>query len=240
LLESLKSIDDEERPYVGSMGIYLFKTDVLFELLEQNELEDFGKHIIPCAIQNKKTYGWTFDGYWEDIGTIRSFYDTNLELAETKPRFNFYDPQAPIYTHSRFLPGSTINNCTIEKALIADGCVIEDSVIRKSVIGLRSQIGTGCYISRSIIMGLDYYDNPTLQKSEDIPPLGIGDGCQIRGAILDKNVRCGRNVVISEFPEDAEFDHELYYVREGIVVIPKGTVLPDGMRIEPETPNTEE
>lgn len=236
LLESLKSIDDEERPFLGSMGIYLFKTDVMIELLEQNELEDFGKHIIPYAIENKHTYGWTFEGFWEDIGTIRSFYDTNLELAETRPRFNFFELSAPIYTHSRFLPGTTVNNCTIEKALIADGCRIEDSVIRKSIIGLRSQIGTGCYISRSIIMGLDYYDNPSLRPTDETPPLGVGDGCQIRGAILDKNVRCGQNVVINEFPRGTEIDHEKYYVRDGIVVIPKGTVLPDGYRIEPEKP----
>jgi glucose-1-phosphate adenylyltransferase len=233
LQESLKSIDDEERPFLGSMGIYLFKTDVLIELLEQNELEDFGKHIIPYAIEHKNTYGWKFDGYWEDIGTIRSFYETNLSLAETHPRFNFFDPRAPIYTHSRFLPGSTIDNCTIEKALIADGSRIEDSVIRRSVIGLRSRIGTGAYISRSIIMGQDYYDNASL-RPEGAPPLGVGDGSQIRGAILDKNVRVGRNVVISEFPPGTEIDNDLYYVRDGIVVIPKGTILPDGTRIEPE------
>ncbi|HET59907.1 MAG TPA: glucose-1-phosphate adenylyltransferase [Chloroflexi bacterium] len=233
LLKSLVSSDDPDQPYLCSMGIYFFKTDVLIELLQENSQEDFGKHIIPYAIETKNTFGYRFDGYWEDIGTMRSFYDTNLQLAAKDPNINFFDPNTPIYTRSRFLPGTTVENCTIQKALIADGCRIEDSVIRNSVIGLRSLIGTGSYISRSIIMGLDYYDSPDIQP-EGTPPLGVGDGSQITGAILDKNVRVGRNVVIREFPRGTEIDHELYYVRDGIVVIPKGAILPDGTRIEPE------
>ncbi|MCD6475374.1 MAG: glucose-1-phosphate adenylyltransferase [Anaerolineaceae bacterium] len=233
VLKSLVSLDDDERPYLGSMGIYMFRTDLLIELLEENQDDDFGKHIIPYAIDNSTVYGYSFDGYWEDIGTIRSFYDTNLALAKRDAPFNFFDPEAPIYTHSRFLPGSTIEHCTIENALIADGCQIQDSVIRDTVIGVRSQIGRGVHLSKSIIMGADYYDSPYLRKP-NTPPIGIGNGSQIEGAIIDLNARIGEHVVIRPFPMDTDIDNELYSVRDGIVIIPKSTILPDGMRIEPE------
>lgn len=232
LLKQLVSIDDPEKPYLGSMGIYMFRTDLLIELLKDSKEDDFGKHIIPYAIEHCKVFGYTFEGYWEDIGTIRSFYNTNLALAKRDALFNFFDPDAPIYTHSRFLPSSIIENCTVEDALIADGSLIQDSVIRNTIVGVRSQIGKGVYLADSIIMGADYFDSPFLRPA-GAPPIGIGNGSQISGAIIDKNARIGENVVIRPFPEGTELDTPNYSVRDGIVVVPKGAILPDGTRIEP-------
>ncbi|NSW53656.1 MAG: glucose-1-phosphate adenylyltransferase [Anaerolineae bacterium] len=232
LLDAMVSLDDPEKPYLGSMGIYFFRTDLLLELLTENNDDDFGKHIIPYAIKNCKVFGYQFNDYWEDIGTIRSFYNTNLALARQDAPFNFFDPEAPIYTHSRFLPGSIIQNCTVEDAMISDGSVIQDSVIRNTVIGVRSQIGKGVHITNSIIMGADYYDSPFLRPT-GAPPIGIGNGSQIEGAIIDKNARLGENVVIHSFPEGTELDTDMYSVRDGIVVIPKSTVIPASTRIAP-------
>lgn len=233
LLDELVSLDDSSKPYLGSMGIYMFRTDLLVELLSENSDEDFGRHIIPYAIKNCKVFGYQFDDYWEDIGTIRSFYDTNLALARKDSPFSFFEPEAPIYTHARFLPGTVIQNCTIENALIADGSLIQDSVIRGAVIGVRSQIGKGVYLSNSIVMGADYYDSDFLRPA-GAPPIGIGNGSQIEGAIIDKNARLGENVVIHSFPEGTEIDTDMYSVRDGIVVIPKSTVIPTGTRIAPQ------
>ena len=221
---------DTERPFLGSMGIYVFKTSVLIDLLTKfPDYTDFGGDIIPEAIKSLRVVGYDFDGYWEDIGTIRSFYETNLKLTSQDPPFNFYDPKAPIYTHARFLPGSTVEDSKLQDVLIAEGCRIRKADITHSIIGIRSRIAEGTVIKDSILMGADY-DIP--KKNPEIP-MGIGRNCYIESTILDKNVQIGDNVVIRTFPKDKEIDHELYYVRDGIVVIAKDTVIPPGTRIEP-------
>jgi glucose-1-phosphate adenylyltransferase len=222
---------DEERPFLGSMGIYIFKTKVLIDLLTNfPDHDDFGGDIIPEAISSLSVYGFDFDGYWEDIGTIRSFYETNLKLTSQHPPFNFYDPKAQIYTHARFLPGSIVEDSKLQNVLIAEGCRVSKADITHSIIGIRSQISEGTVIRDSIMMGADYYEP---KRNREIP-LGIGRNCQIESAILDKNVQIGEDVVIRTFPKDKDIDHELYYVRDGIVVIAKDTLIPAGTRIEPE------
>jgi glucose-1-phosphate adenylyltransferase len=224
------SRDDPEQPFLGSMGIYLFKTKVLIELLTYHRRQDdFGGDIIPAAIQSHDVYGYDFEGYWEDIGTIRSFYETNLKLTSSSPPFNFYDPKAPIYTHARFLPGSVVEDSKLQDVLIAEGCRVRKVDISHSVIGIRSQIAEGTVIRDSIVMGADYYE----PKKDGSIPLGIGRNCHIESAILDKNAQIGDNVVIKPFPNSRDADHELYFVRDGIVVIAKDTVIPAGTTIAP-------
>jgi glucose-1-phosphate adenylyltransferase len=226
------SRDDPERPFLGSMGIYMFNTQVLIDLLKYHlRHDDFGGDIIPEAIRSHEVYGFDFDGYWEDIGTIRSFYETNLKLTSPSPPFNFYDPNAPIYTHARFLPGSVVEDSELENVLLTDGCRIQKAEIEHSIIGVRSQVAAGAHIKDSILMGADYFDADT---SAHAIPLGIGPNCYVDGAILDKNVRLGGGVVIKPFPRDQDLDRDIWFVRDGIVVIPKNTLIPPGTRISPE------
>jgi glucose-1-phosphate adenylyltransferase len=227
------SRDDPERPFLGSMGIYVFNTDVLVEMLEKTPYTDFGGEVIPAAIQTRRVYGFDFDGYWEDIGTIRSFYETNLSLTQPNPLFDIHDPDRPIYTRARFLPGSIVSGARLTNVLMADGCRIHQSEISDSVIGLRSIIADGVEIKTSYIMGADYYDRPGVAFRGGMP-IGIGKNSRIEGAIVDKNVRMGSNVVIRPFPPDVEVDHENWVVRDGIVVIPKSTVIPDNTYIGPD------
>ncbi len=225
------SRDDQKRPFLGSMGIYLFNTDVLIDFLNNFPgYDDFGGDILPEAIKSHAVYGFDFDGYWRDIGTIRSFYETNLALTTPDTPFNFYDENLPIYTDTRFLPGSILEDSKLRDVLIAEGCRILRSDITHSIIGIRSQIAAGCVIKDSIVMGADYYDRE--HKDTDIP-IGIGANCHIEGAILDKNARIGANVTIRPFPLNTDMDNDKWYVRDGIVVIPKDAELPSGTKIEP-------
>jgi glucose-1-phosphate adenylyltransferase len=235
VLADLISRDDPERPYLGSMGIYMFRTEVLFDLLDDRNFQDFGAHVIPQAIQSHTVYGFDFDDYWEDIGTIRSFYDTNLMLAMPNPPFNFYDEEKPIYTNARYLPGSIVERSVLENVLLAEGCTVMDSHIRNSVIGVRSQIRSGVDLSDSILMGADYYDRSGKIWDTAKIPIGIGTGSTIQGAIIDKNACVGKNVVIHSFPRGVDRDGGSWFVRDGIVVIPKNAVLDDGVQICPET-----
>jgi len=226
------SRDDPERPFLGSMGIYMFNTQVLVDLLKYHPAHtDFGGEIIPEAIRSHEVYGFDFDDYWEDIGTIRSFYETNLKLTSPMSAFNFYDPSAPIYTHARFLPGSVVEDSELKDVLLAEGCRIRKAEIKHSILGVRSQVSAGACIKDSILMGADYFDSETTPR--DIP-LGIGPNCYVEGAILDKNVRLGEGVVIKPFPSDRDYDRETWFVRDGIVVIPKSTEIAPGTRITPE------
>lgn len=229
ILAQFVSRDEPERPYLGSMGIYIFNTSVLIDLLEDTSAVDFGGQIIPNALATHQVYGYDFDDYWEDIGTIRSFYETNLLLAKPESPFNFYDPVSPIYTRPRFLPGSVIDGATLTNVLLAEGSQIRKAKITNSVIGLRSQISDGTRIDRSIIMGSDYYDS-----SLGNIPLGIGANCQIEGAIIDKNARIGDGVVIKPFPRGVDIDKGNWVVQDGIVVIPKSTILHPGTYIGPD------
>jgi glucose-1-phosphate adenylyltransferase len=223
------SRDDPERPFLGSMGIYMFNTNVLIDMLTDfPHHDDFGGDIIPQAIGSHAVFGFDFDGYWQDIGTIRSFYETNLMLTISQTPFNFYDAKFPIYTETRYLPASTVEDSHLQDVLIADGSRILKSEITHSIIGIRSQIAAGCIIKDSIVMGADYFE-----REREGLPIGIGANCHIEGAILDKNARIGENVIIRPFPRDKDIDHEKWYVRDGIVIIPKDTVLPSGTTIAP-------
>lgn len=223
--------EDPQRPFLGSMGIYMFNTDVLIHLLSTTVDDDFGGEVIPSAIGIQRIYGYDFDDFWEDIGTIRSFYDTNLMLTRDDTPFNFHDPQRPIYTRPRFLPGSIVEGSSLYKVLLADGCHICQAEIKDTIIGLRSQVADDVNITNSILMGADYYEE--IPKNSGDIALGLGKGCQVNGAILDKNVRLGEGVEIHSFPRGTEIDHERWVVRDGIVVIPKNTTLPAFTKIGP-------
>jgi len=235
VLEQMVSQKDSDRPYFGSMGIYLFTTDVLIEMLEKNDKDDFGKHIIPQAVEEKQVYGYQYNGYWADIGTIRAFYEVNLEIASKNPPFSLIDEGWPIYTHPRFLPGSLIEESKMKDTLIAEGCWIQKADINSAIIGLRSQIREGTKIRRSILMGADYYGffRRGDEEEKDMV-LGIGKNCHIEGAIIDKNASIGPGTVILPFPRGTDKDEDLYIVRDGIVIIPKGMRLPPGIRIAPD------
>jgi glucose-1-phosphate adenylyltransferase len=212
------------------MGIYVFNRQVLVPLLD-NAHADFGKHIIPSAIQTHRVFSYVFQGYWEDIGTIRSFFEANLDAASELPRFNFYDMTAPIFSRARFLPSSKINGAQIDHALVSEGCIINRAQIIESVIGLRSLVGAGSYLRRVVAMGCDYYETEesiTTSERDGRPRIGIGTNTRIENAIIDKNARIGDKVVITPAGKPEKVDHELYYIRDGIVVVPKNAVIPHG------------
>lgn len=223
-------IVDERELLLASMGIYLFNREVLFRLLD-NDLTDFGKHVIPQAIQTHRVFSYVFQGYWEDIGTIRSFFEANLDLTAELPRFNFFDMRAPIYTRPRFLPGSKINGASIEHAIISEGCIVNRCSISESIVGLRSLVDEGSRITRTIIMGADYFESLASIRqnaAENRPRIGIGKATHIDHAIIDKNTRIGDNCVITPAGKPDTLDHPLYFIRDGIVIIPKDAVIPHG------------
>jgi glucose-1-phosphate adenylyltransferase len=225
------SIKEDADFLLASMGIYVFNRDVLIELLD-NTWTDFGKHIIPSAIGARKVYSYIFQGYWEDIGTIRAFFDAHLDLTVELPRFSFFDMSAPIFTRPRWLPGSKINGGTVDHAMLCDGCIINGAHIESSVIGIRSSIGSGSRITRTVIMGCDGYeslDGPDGTAAQ--PRMGIGRNARIENAIIDKNACIGNDVTITPAGKPENLDHELYYIRDGIVIIPKNAVIPDGTTI---------
>ncbi|MEZ6122667.1 MAG: sugar phosphate nucleotidyltransferase [Planctomycetaceae bacterium] len=222
-----RGIQSKGREYLASMGIYLFNRDLLVSLLESTDLQDFGKDIFPMAIRQHHVQTHLFDGYWEDIGTIRAFFDANLALADTSPPFTFSDHKAPIFTRARFLPSSRFDNCTIRHSLIAEGCTIgPGSTIENSVIGVRTQIGSNVTICNSVIMGADYFpDDTRVAKGETI---GIGDGALIDGVLVDKNVHVGpRSRIVASEAGDGDGDYDYVAVRDGIVVVKKGARIPE-------------
>ncbi|MEP6663147.1 MAG: glucose-1-phosphate adenylyltransferase [Verrucomicrobiota bacterium] len=223
-------IESAEELFLASMGIYVFKREVLLKLLE-NDFTDFGKHIIPGAITSHRVCSYVFQGYWEDIGTIRSFFDANLDLVSELPRFNFFDMSAPIFTRPRFLPASKINGAEINHAIISEGCIISHARITHSLVGVRSTVSEGCEMTRTIMMGCDYYESISSieqNQKKGAPRIGIGKNTRIENAIIDKNARIGENCVISPQGKPENVDHELYYIRDGIVIIPKNGVIPHG------------
>jgi glucose-1-phosphate adenylyltransferase len=228
--ELLKAIDcdESEELFQASMGIYVFNRNVLIESLE-NDLFDFGKHIIPESIRERHVSAFIFQGYWEDIGTIRAFYEANLDLTDLVPEYSFFEPDYPIYTHPRFLPGSKINGATLRQAIISDGCIISDAHLERSVVGIRSVIHGGATIRNSIIMGADHFELG--QSAPSQPAMGIGKNCVIDRAIIDKNARIGDGVVITPEGKSENLDADNYFIRDGIVVIPKNAVIPAGFWI---------
>ncbi len=216
--------------FLASMGIYIFNRNLLRELLD-NALSDFGKHIIPHAISTHRVFSYVFRGYWEDIGTIRSFFEANLDLVNELPRFNFFDMHSPMFSRPRYLPASKINGAQIDHAVISDGCIINRARISHTIAGLRIFVGDGTELNRTLIFGCDYYETlESIQAHESVgqPRIGIGSNCHIENAIIDKNVRIGNHVRISPAGKSENHDDQLYYIRDGIVIIPKDGVIPDG------------
>ena len=219
--------------FLASMGIYVFNRNAVTELLD-NPLSDFGKHIIPAAIKTHRVFSYVYQGYWEDIGTIRNFFEANLDLVTELPRFNFFDMSAPIFSRPRFLPGSKINGAQIDHAVISDGCIINRARISNSIVGLRTIIGDATELNRVVILGSDYYESAESverHEREGLPRVGLGAHCKIENAIIDKNARIGNNVTISPVGKAENVDHERYFIRDGIVIIPKDSVIPHGMVI---------
>lgn len=212
---------------LASMGIYVFKRKVLLDLLQGNE-KDFGREIIPKAIEKYKVFGHVFTGYWRDIGTIGSFYEASLELTNVNPPFSFLSPQGRIFTRPRFLPPSKIIDTTLDHVLMSEGCVLHGAKIHQSVVGLRSIVGQGTVIRKSILMGNDFYEWPEQGKDRTV---GIGKHCVIENCILDKNVSIGDHVHIANPNKIEEKDGENFYIRDGIVIIPKGAHIPNGTEI---------
>jgi glucose-1-phosphate adenylyltransferase len=229
-LRELGMAEDVPR-FEANMGIYVFNRDMLIKALV-NDLADFGKHIIPAAIKNFHVHSYPFQGYWEDIGTIGSFFEANLDLCSVVPEFDFFDSQAPIFTHARFLPATKINGGSIQHALLSDGCILTEARIERSILGVRTVVEGNSIIRESVIMGADYYAG-AVNCPTHRPPPGIGKGCKIERAIVDKNVHIGDGAVITPKGKPDTFDSPdgLFYIRDGIVVIPKDTVIPDGMWI---------
>jgi glucose-1-phosphate adenylyltransferase len=213
--------------YLASMGIYVFKRDVLLDILQGSE-KDFGKEIIPKAIQKYKVYGHVFTGYWRDIGTIGSFYEASLELTSAHPPFSFLSQEGRIFTRPRFLPPSKIIETELDHVMMSEGCILTGAKIHESIVGLRSIVGAGTVIRKSILMGNDFYEWPEPGHDRKI---GIGKNCVIENCILDKNAGIGDNVSITNPQKLEEKDGEKYYIRDGIVIIPKGAYIASGTKI---------
>ncbi|MFP4394473.1 MAG: glucose-1-phosphate adenylyltransferase [Anaerolineales bacterium] len=231
-LAGLESIPGD-KPYMASMGIYVFSTKLLFELLKTPG-DDFGKEIIPAALPERKVMGYIFDDFWADIGTIRRFYEVNLALTSPDRPFDLNAPHRPIYTHARFLPPSESHGSELNQVLLGDGCQVYDSKAAHSVIGLRGIVGPDVVIESSVLMGADYYEtDEEKQKNRELgrPDVGIGAGSVIECAIIDKNARIGRNVHIRHIPNRPDKETADWVAKEGLVIIPKSAVIPDGTEI---------
>ena len=230
-LESELATPSTEKRCLASMGIYVFNRSVLEAALD-NTMTDFGKEVIPSLLGKKKLFAHIFEGYWEDIGTVRAFYEANLALAQPLPPFNFFDQGAPIYTHPRFLPPTKLNRCNVDHVVIGDGSILTDSSLKHCVLGVRAVVGEGSTLVDSIVMGSDYYETPAQQEDNATrgrPNLGVGRSCRIQGAIIDKNARIGDRCVLSaQGKADGTYAGGLVIIRDGVLVVPKNTVLPSG------------
>jgi glucose-1-phosphate adenylyltransferase len=226
-----QGLDPTRGEYLASMGIYMFRAEILESIIEtQTDWNDFGKHVIPRSLKTHRLFAHLFSGFWEDIGTVRSYYDVHMRMASPHPPLHLFVPDRIIYTHPRYLPGSRFQDVVIKDSIVCEGCRIRQARIANSVIGIRSIIRSGTSIERSIVMGAD-----SLEEEAGTPggmPLGIGPGCKIAGAIIDKNARIGRNVVIRGARKKADRDGDGFAIRDGIVIVLKNAVIPDGARIE--------
>ena len=230
----LDANEAQRRPYLASMGIYVFKYDQLEQLLREDPAwVDFGKHVIPAAIGSRNVQAHMFDGYWEDIGTIGAFYRANLDLTAKIPKFNLFDAEAPVYTRARYLPPSKIEETEINDSIVSDGCIINGAKITNSVVGLRSRISKGVHLEASFMMGADFYqtfEDMRNDMGKGLPRVGIGEGSVVRRAIIDKNARIGKNAkLLNEAGvTEAEGPNGSYFIRDGIIIIPKSAVIADG------------
>ncbi len=219
---------------LANMGIYVFNRSVLAEAVD-NTMTDFGREIIPGLLGKKKLFAYPFEGYWEDIGTVRAFFDANLALAQPLPPFNFFEPKAPIYTQDRYLPASKLNKCAIDHVVIGDGSILTDSSLKHCVLGIRTFIDEGSILEDSVVMGADYYETPeqlAANISRGVPRLGVGKHCRIKGAIIDKNTRIGDGSVLSvDGKADGTYLDGAVIIRDGVLVVPKNAIVPPGTRL---------
>ena len=220
-----------EKEYLASMGIYIFNRKIMKQCLD-NDYKDFGKEVFPLSIEKYKVHAYVYNGFWEDIGTIRSFFETNLNLASISPDFNLYDEENPIYTHRRDLPPSKFNSCVLKQTVSAEGSIINDSSISNSLLGVRTIIDSGVELQSVYCMGADWYESDAEKRRNretNIPDIGIGKGCQIKNAIIDKNARIGEGCRIGTDHmdrTDGDFGH--YFIREGVIIIDKQAIIPPG------------
>ena len=235
--EALKAridgIDPKENYALANMGIYVFNRSTLFSALD-SDYTDFGKEVIPAMLGKVKMSAYMFTGYWEDIGTVRSFFDANLQLTDPAPQFDFYDATRPIYTHARYLPAARVHNCAIERAIIAEGATLEGCRITRAVVGVRSRIGEGTNLDNVVMMGADYFEGAekrVANQQRGLPDVGIGKNCKIRNAIIDKNACIGDDVVLDPEGKPDLFQDGPVYVRDGVLIVQKGGIVPSGTRI---------
>jgi glucose-1-phosphate adenylyltransferase len=234
--EVSEEMQQEGRHYLASMGIYIFNRDLLIELMNNPDTKDFGKEIIPQAIGHQKVLSYQYEGYWTDIGNIDSFFEANLGLTDDIPKFNLFDNSSKIYTRARVLPpGKILGKTTVEQSIVAEGCIINSATIEHSVVGIRSRIDEGTLVKNSYIMGSDFYQNLDELNhniAHNIKNIGIGKRCFIHNTIVDKNCRIGNDVYLNGGKHLEDVNTKLYTIKEGIIVIKKGAVIPDGFRIE--------
>jgi glucose-1-phosphate adenylyltransferase len=227
-----RGIKAEGRHYLASMGIYLFKREVLLDLLSDPQATDFGRDVFQKHYQRLSVFVHLFDGYWEDVGTIKSYHQSSLDLARDKPAFEFYHPDGPIYTRMRFLPAARISGATVKESLISDGCVVQSgTTLHHSLLGVRSRVGERCRIVETVIIGADRFETDEERerdRKDGLPSMNVGSDCHIERAILDKDCRVGNHVTINYRGKEPNVDGDCFYIRDGIVVIPKGMVVPDG------------
>jgi len=220
------------KPFIASMGVYVFSRDVLLEAIEQENAADFGRQIIPAALGRYRVHAHLFRGYWADVGTVASFYDANIMLTHAGAPFKFYDPRSPIYTHARFLPGARLSDCVARDAIIAEGCYVDRATIEQSVVGIRTNIQAGAAISRSVLLGADFYDADSGAPARGANPrLGIGRDVVLDRVIVDKNARIGDGAQLVNAGGIKEADGDGYYIRDGVIIVPKDGVIKPGTRI---------
>jgi glucose-1-phosphate adenylyltransferase len=230
---SARGCEGKRKPYLANMGIYLFRRELLLELLDcENPPVDFVHDVLLRALKRQRVHAHLFQGYWEDLGSVRSYYDANLALTDDEPAFTFHSSRGVIYTRARNLPAARLTNVSIERSLISDGCLIgEGAHVQRSVIGVRSKVGSNAQIRNCVVLGTRRYESTTDLEANQItgvPPIGIGENSRIDGAIIDKDCRIGRNVQIRNEAKHRNFDGPNFFVRDGIVVVPDGAIVPDG------------
>jgi glucose-1-phosphate adenylyltransferase len=227
----LTAAEAQKRPYLASMGIYLFKCSVLTDLLADGSMIDFGYQVIPRAIEKYDVYGYLFDDYWEDLGTVEAFYKANMDLTGSDPHFDFHEMSAPIYTRARFLPSTRVEQCEIRDSIISEGSILSGARIVNCVVGIRSRVAEGVELERVMMMGADFYEDEEdfdYNRQMGIPNIGIGKGSVIRKAIIDKNAHIGENVRVVNEERIQNHDGPGYYIRDGIVIVSKNGVLQSG------------
>jgi glucose-1-phosphate adenylyltransferase len=215
------------KPFVASMGVYVFSRDVLLDMLASGAHKDFGREVIPAALDRYSVNAYLFRGFWADVGTVASFYDANIMLTRPDAPFKFYDANRPIYTHPRFLPGTRLGDCTVREAIVADGCFLDRCTIEQSIVGIRTHVGRGATIRRSVLLGADYFEDPARTPRNGYPHLGIGADVMLDRVIVDKNARIGEGARLVNEQGTENLDGEGFYIRNGIIVVPKdGTIRP--------------